>query len=177
MLGGVKIGVSPDGAHQLIVCSLTHRLVTREGVVAAPWQPRVAAEVTWLGPVKRFRGWVGVRVGVSLLIPSRCCTSACEHENCASKHTSTAALRSTGPGPPPSRLSSSEQPRAELVAAGWNVPWAKWYAARWNAWNASIDAVVDGVLRGDQEWGGGGAVASDVATTVNIRSQDARFAV
>ena len=57
-----------DGAHQLIVCSLTHRLVTREGVVAAPGQPRVAAEVTWLGPVKRFRGWVGVRVGVRVRV-------------------------------------------------------------------------------------------------------------
>mmetsp|Transcript_35534 Transcript_35534/g.83862 ORF Transcript_35534/g.83862 Transcript_35534/m.83862 type:complete len:226 (+) Transcript_35534:1946-2623(+) len=71
---------------------------------------------------------------------------ACEHLNCASKHTSRAALRSTGPWPPPSRPSSSEQPRAELVAVGWNVPCAKWYAARWNAWNASIDAVVDGKL-------------------------------
>ena len=95
-----------------------------------------------------------MRVGVSLRLRSRC-TFACEHENCASKHTSRAALRSTGPGPPPSRLSSSEQPRAELVAAGWNVPWAKWYAARWNAWNASIDAVVDGVLCSDQEEGRG----------------------
>ena len=78
--------------------------------------------------------------GVSLLLRSRC-TFACEHLNCASKHTSRAALRSTGPWPPPSRPSSSEQPRAELVAVGWNVPCAKWYAARWNAWNASIDAV------------------------------------
>ena len=94
------------------------------------------------------QGWAGV----SLLLRSRC-TFACEHLNCASKHTSRAALRSTGPGPPPSRLSSSEQPRAELVAVGWNVPCAKWYAARWNAWNASIDAVVDGVLCGDQEGG------------------------
>ena len=57
-----------DGAHQLIVCSLTHRLVTREGVVAAAGQPRVAAEVTWLGPVKRFRGWVGVRAGVRIRV-------------------------------------------------------------------------------------------------------------
>ena len=95
--------------------------------------------------------------GVSLLLRSRC-TFACEHENCASKHTSRAALRSTGLGPPPSRLSSSEQPRAELAAVGWNVPCAKWYAARWNAWKASIDAVVDGVLCGDKEWGGDGAV-------------------
>ena len=92
------------------------------------------------------QGWAGV----SLLLRSRC-TFACEHLNCASKHTSRAALRSTGPWSPPSRPSSSEQPRAELVAVGWNVPCAKWYAARWNAWNASIDAVVDGVLRGDQE--------------------------
>ena len=96
------------------------------------------------------------RVGLGLALIHSRCTSACEHdENCASKHTSRAALRLTRPGPPPSRLSTSEQPRAELVAVGWNVPCAKWYAARWNAWNASIDAVVDGKLCGDQE---GGAV-------------------
>ena len=83
------------------------------------------------------------RVGLGLALIHSRCTSACEHdENCASKHTSRAALRLTRPGPPPSRLSTSEQPRAELVAVGWNVPCAKWYAARWNAWNASIDAVV-----------------------------------
>ena len=65
-------------------------------------------------------------------------TSACEHENCGSKLTSRAALRSTGPWPPLSRPSSSEQPRAELDPGDWNVPCAKRYAARWNAWNASI---------------------------------------
>ena len=65
-------------------------------------------------------------------------TSACSHENCGSKHTSRAALRSTGPGSSLIRPSRSEQPRAELAAGGWNVPCAKRYAARWNTWNASI---------------------------------------
>ena len=82
------------------------------------------------------------------------CTCACEHESCGSKHTSRAALRSTGPGPPLSRPSRSEEPRAELAAGGWNVPCAKWYAARWNAWNASIvahEADEDRLVCGEQE--------------------------
>ena len=66
------------------------------------------------------------------------CTCACEHESCGSKHTSRAALRSTGPWPPLSRPSRSEQPRAELAAGGWGVPCAKGYAARWNAGKKSI---------------------------------------